>query len=629
MAPSVAEIPTTTDANGATANGITGHEESLYNELGWQVQNEDGYRILEQPYGSLTPLRIIHIGAGASGICFSKFYEDKLMSSNVSLQLYEKNHDVGGTWLENRYPGCACDIPSACYQFTWARNPNWSQYYSESPEIWKYFKDIADRLGLNKYIKLRHEVVKAEWKDDAGQWEITIRNLDDGSEFVDTCHVLVNGNGILNNWKWPEIKNLHSFEGVLEHSARYTEGRDLTDKRVAVVGIGSSGIQIISKIAPQVKQLYTWIKTPTWITAGFAQKFAGENGANFAYSATQKKEFEKNPELFMKYSKMIESELNQRFKFILKNTDEAKGAKDFAVSEMGTKLGGNQTLMDAIIPKDFGVGCRRPTPGNGFLEALNRENVRVFTNGLMREVTPKGFIDADGNEVEVDIIICATGFNTSWVPRFPVIGENGTTVTELWKDRPVPSYLSIAVPHIPNYFMMGGPYGPLGHGSFLPIIETLANNIIQVVKKMQSDRIKKVVPRAEVARQFTDHADLFLKRTAWTDACSSWFKQGKIHGPLPMFPGSRLTYLELLGAPRFEDYHITYKNSKNMFEFLGNGFQVREFDGRDLSYYLGILDGVGDKQLDLEAELADNMKQLMPQIAEAAHTGVEKVAGLS
>lgn len=521
MAPSVADLPSTTNVNGVTTNDVANNQSSLFNELGWQVADENGYRIIEEPYGTLAPLRIIVIGGGASGICFSKFYEEKLMSSNVSLQVYEKNNDVGGTWLENRYPGCACDIPSACYQFTWARNPNWSQYYSESPEIWKYFKETTDKFKLNRYIALRHEVIKAQWNDDAGQWEVTIRKLDDGSEFVDTCHVLVNGNGILNDWKWPEIKNLHSFKGVLEHSARYTEGRDLSGKRVAVVGIGSSGIQIISKIAPQVKQLYAWIKTPTWITAGFAQRFAGENGANFAYSSKQKKDFEDNPELFMKYSKMIESELNQRFKFILKNTEEAKAAKDFAINEMSTKLGGNERLMDAIIPKDFGIGCRRPTPGNGFLEALNRDNVHVFTNGVMREVTPKGFIDADGNEVEVDIIICATGFNTSWIPRYPVIGENGVAVADLWKERPVPSYLSIAVPHMPNYFLMGGPYGPLGHGSFLPIIETLAKNVIQVVQKMQKDRIKKVVPREDVAREFTDHADLFLKRTAWTDACSS------------------------------------------------------------------------------------------------------------
>lgn len=626
MTPSIAQMGGSADPTEANDTTDTN---SMYNELGWQVANEDGYRILEQNYGTPEPLRIIGIGAGATGICLAKFYDEQLKDLNWSISIYEKNATVGGTWLENRYPGCRCDIPSAAYQFTWERNPNWSQYYSESPEIWRYFKDTATKYDLEKHMKFKHQVEKAVWNEEQGLWEVTIRDLTTDQTHVDHCNILVNGNGVLNDWKWPDIPDLHSFKGVLEHTANYTEGRDLTGKRVAVIGIGSSGIQCISQIASQVKQLYAWVRTPTWITAGFAQKFAGESGANFHYTAKQKEEFMKNPDLFLKYSKMIESELNQRFKFILKNTKDAEAAKAFAANEMKTKLNGNENLIEAMVPKNFGVGCRRPTPGNGFLEALNRDNVHVFTNGPIEKITPGGFVDGDGKEFEVDIIICATGFNTSWIPRYPVIGEGSRNIQEMWKDRPVPSYLSLAVPYMPNYYTVTGPYGPLGHGSFLPIIETLLKNVVTVAKKMQKDRIKKLVPREEVALQFTDHADLFLKRTAWTDACSSWFKQGRIDGPLPMFPGSRLTYLELLGEPRFEDYHITYRNSKNMFEFLGTGFHAREFDGRDLSYYLGILDEVGDKQLDLEAELATEMEKLMPQIEEAKDQPVEKVAGLS
>ena len=294
-----------------------------------------------------------------------------------------------------------------------------------------------------------------------------------------------------------------------------------------------------------IQVLTSTVKTPTWITAGFAQKFAGENGGNFRYTDKQKKEFTENPELFLKYSKMIESELNQRFKFILKNTKEAAAAKEFAANEMATKLNGNERIMDAMIPKNFSVGCRRPTPGNGFLEALNRDNVHVFTNGPIQKVVPEGFVDGDGKTHEVDMIICATGFNTSWIPRYPVVGEDGVTIQELWKERANPSYLSLAVPFMPNYFTVTGPYGPLGkiprnsteddakytgHGSFLPIIETLLRNVVKVVHKMQKDRIRKLAPKEEVARQFTEHADLFLKRTAWTESCSSWFKQGRVDG---------------------------------------------------------------------------------------------------
>lgn len=432
------------------------NDASLCNEYGWQVEDQEtGYRILEQPCGTRRVIRIIFIGAGASGICFSKMQEDRLR--NVELQVYEKNHDIGGTWLENRYPGCACDIPSACYQFSWERNPNWSKYYSESPEIWQYLKDVAIKYKLERYVKVQHEVRGCYWDHDSGQWDIHVYDAKEKRTFIDHCHVLVNGNGVLNNWEWPNIEGLHDFQGELYHTACYDEGVDLSRKRVAVVGTGSSGIQIISKIADDVERLYTWIRTPTWVTSGFAQRFAGEGNVNFEYTAQQKKYFTEHPDMFLKYSKMIESELNGRFRFILRNTAEAQDAAQFATAEMTKRLGGNKQLVDAIVPKHFGVGCRRPTPGGGFLEALTQDNVHVFTNGSIRKVTKTGFISADDSAYEVDVIICATGFNTSWVPKYPVIGLNDKNVAEMWKEQPVPSYLSISVPHIPNYFLMGGP----------------------------------------------------------------------------------------------------------------------------------------------------------------------------
>lgn len=144
---------------------------------------------------------------------------------------------------------------------------------------------------------------------------------------------------------------------------------------------------------------------------------------------------------------------------------------------------------------------------------------------------------------------------------------------------------------MPNYFTSGGPYGPLGHGSFLPIVETYSRYFLQVIQKMQKENIKSVVPKMEMARALKEHADLFLKRTAWTSGCSSWFKQGRVDGPLAMFPGSRIVYLELLASPRYEDYVIEYQNKLNCLEFLGNGFSTTEIKkGGDLSFYLGTLD---------------------------------------
>lgn len=243
-----------------------------------------GYRIREQPMGTKRKVKVILMGAGASSLNFFKKAEEQM--ENLDIVCYEKNHDIGGTWLENRYPGCACDIPSPTYQFSW-KIKLWSHYYSYSPEIWEYLKEIEQENDfINKYIKLRHEIMHAQWDDEAGLWRIGIRDLVKNNVFEVTAEFFINAGGVLNNWKWPNIPGLHDFKGKLMHSAHYEEGYDLTNKRVAVIGAGSSGVQIVAAIQKKVKHLYHWVRSPIWITAGFAQTWAAKNGANFKCTAS-------------------------------------------------------------------------------------------------------------------------------------------------------------------------------------------------------------------------------------------------------------------------------------------------------------------------------------------------------
>lgn len=167
---------------------------------------------------------------------------------------------------------------------------------------------------------------------------------------------------------------------------------------------------------------------------------------------------------------------------------------------------------------------------------------------------------------------------------------------------------------VPNYWMGVGPYGPLGHGSFIPIIELVTRHIITIVKKMQKEEIKSLAPRLDVSEAFVEHADLFLQRTAWTGACRSWFKQGRLDGKTTIFPGSRLVYIDLLKEPRFEDYAIEYSHGGNPFAFLGNGFSTKEFDGSDLSYYLGTDESPGGLLSSHKKEQELDKKQKQKQI---------------
>lgn len=239
------------------------------------------------------------------------------------------------------------------------------------------------------------------------------------------------------------------------------------------------------------------------------------------------------------------------------------------------------------------------------MQALVAPNMTVFTDPI-GSITPTGFIDHEGKEHEVDVIICATGFDTSWLPRFP-FKAHGTDLRDFWgSENGVTSYLSIGVPNFPNHFSFCGPYGPLGHGSFMPLIECWTKYMNAVITKAQVENIKSFSPRLDVSFEFRQHADLFLKRTAWTSPCRSWFKQGRTDGQAAIYPGSRLHFFELLKAPRYEDFEIKYWNKMNRFSFLGNGFQTREFDGRDITNYLGLLDGE-DKQPDYDKTLIEKL----------------------
>ncbi|RSL56946.1 hypothetical protein CEP54_008552 [Fusarium duplospermum] len=234
---------------------------------------------------------------------------------------------------------------------------------------------------------------------------------------------------------------------------------------------------------------------------------------------------------------------------------------------------GKPELIEKLMPKDFGIGCRRPTPVNGFLEALCHEKTNVLTENIQM-VTQTGFVSAQGEHIEVDAVICATGFDTTFRPLFPLIA-NGRNVQDELDTGDTVAYLGLGLPEVPNYFHYSGPYGPLGHGSAIPMIEAFTKYILQVIQKCQVE-------------------DLRRSRTAWTGPCSPWFRAGdKARKPV-LWPDSRIHYLTVLQIPRWEDFEMEYQ-SENRFNYLGDGFHTREYDGTDLTWYYGLLNGKNEQ----------------------------------
>ncbi|KAE8353937.1 dimethylaniline monooxygenase [Aspergillus coremiiformis] len=557
----------------------------------WDQPSSNGYRVTSHVIGEPWPgrqgkaFKVIMMGAGAAGIDFLHHAPQALADLNVEIKCFEKNADVGGTWYENRYPGCACDGPSASYQFPWRPNPDWTRFYSGSREIWEYLKGIVLDEKLDRYIQLNTRVEKAAWNDDLSRWILSLRSRD-GQVWEEECDVLLNGTGFLNAWKLPDISGINSFKGRLFHTARFEEGYDLTGKRVAVIGSGSSGIQTVASIYSQVSKLYTWVRNPTWITPSSAKKYAGKDGGNFEYSEEDKVEWRRNPEKYRDYRKLIDGELNLRYKLVLRNSKESQEANEFCYNEMQAKLAGNPRLADKIIPKNFNVGCRRPTPGNGYLEALMGEKTTVFTE-TVASITPKGFTDQDGKEYECDVIICATGFHSPYRPQFPIYGLDDVCLQERWAEIPE-SYLGIAAPKMPNYLMFSGPFTPIAQGSVLPILTKMSNHYLQIIRKMYVQHIRRITPKDSAIAQFMEHCRTYFPRTCWADPCTSWFKQGKADGPIVMWPGSRISFFHVADTPQWEDYDIEYY-SGNRFGFLGSGFASCEFSsGEQLTSYLNV-----------------------------------------
>ncbi|KAL2022759.1 hypothetical protein VTK56DRAFT_4575 [Thermocarpiscus australiensis] len=553
------------------------------------------YTVREQPLGTTRHIRIVVIGAGASGLNMIRTL--RLNLTDYELVVYEKNADVGGTWHENRYPGCRCDVPSHSYQFSWRPKKDWTNFFSTAEEIRGYLCQVCDEEGMRSSIKTSHKVVLARWSENDGQWELVARNLVTGEEFKDSATFLVDGTGILNNWKWPDVQDLDAFQGTLIHTACWPKDFDHSGKTLAIIGNGSTGIQVLPELQPGAKKLYHIFRTPTWVlppriqawkvmgqAGGILSKIQMDMQENFSQETID--DFNSDPGFYHEFVKKIEGEVNNAFPIVLKNSPVQAFARSKVKEYMTAMLGGNDELCKALIP-DFPLGCRRMTPGHGYLQALTKPNVEVRRSGINRFV-PEGIELETGEILKVDAIVCATGFDTSFCPRFPIIGRDGNLQVR-WRKETPKAYMSCAVPGLPNYFMFLGPNAPIGHGSVFTLSEHIAKYITGVIRKCQTEGIKAIAPSRAAVDDYFAHITAFMPRTAWAAAGRSWFKSGREDGPVTaLHPGSRIHFFHMLERFRGEDWEYVYDDpSQNRFAYLGNGFSTKELDPSfDSTWYL-------------------------------------------
>lgn len=440
---------------------------------------------------------------------------------------------------------------------------------------------FAKKYGVEKYVKLNTQVESATWDESAGIWKVDLKRKD-GTTFVDTCNVLVNGSGVVNKWKWPTIEGLHDFQGILAHSASWDRSIDWAGKTVAVIGTGSSSIQMVPKFAETAKHVSVFMRNQTYIGPQFGSSVSNKEAdpdamephaaGKHQYTEKEKQRFRDDPDYHLNYRKAVERSVVSGFKMFYRGTGENIAAKKIMQDSMSQRLGDRDDLKKRFIP-EWSPGCRRLTPGEGYLEALREPNVTCVFSDIVK-ITPTGIVTADNAEHNVDILVCATGFHIGYLPHFRVTGAGG----QVMQDQKVPNvYASIGVPRFPNYFVVNGPRGNWGQGCVMPSHEVHTEYIVQCCQKMQQDDVKSMVPREDVTTQLNLYMDAWhRKHSVWAEDCRSWYKDNKPNGRVWIWPGSLFHHLKFMKRPRFEHYELTYRDPSNIFAFLGNGLTITE-----------------------------------------------------
>ncbi|KAL2012370.1 hypothetical protein VTN00DRAFT_5088 [Thermoascus crustaceus] len=550
--------------------------------------HNDPTDLSRRPINEARPIRVIVFGAGMSGILAGILFPRSIR--NLELVIYEKNADLGGTWFENVYPGIACDIPSHSYQFSFENNPQWSSYYASGAEIQAYLQRVAAKYDAYQYMKFHHRVVRAEWGDSEGKWHVEVESEETGEKFTDTADVVCAATGLLNQWRWPDIPGLHDFQGKLVHSAAYDPTYGLSGKRVALIGGGSSGIQILPKIQPVVKRVDHYMKGRNWIPpVGLGAEGMTEQGGSLITPADYLEKFQRDPTEYLEFRRRIEDVLNKPMEALYKNTDAEKTTADICREHMRTKLAKKPEVFQALVP-DFAVGCRRLTPGPGYLEALVEDNVDFIPTPIKR-VVKDGIETEDGKKREVDMIICATGYDDVHKQHFPVIGKNGVNLQDLWDDFPE-AYLSLVPAHMPNFFRFLGPNGGAAQGSTVPFLESAVRYVGKAIQKIQREFIKSMVVKPEMVKAFRQYTDRYFIPTVFSGTCGVWWKHKRDPNGrmLAVWPGSQLHGSSVMESPRWEDYEYELRAELkgNPLAWFGNGLVKEQIAGGFTTGYLDV-----------------------------------------
>ncbi|SEB38354.1 Predicted flavoprotein CzcO associated with the cation diffusion facilitator CzcD [Amycolatopsis tolypomycina] len=448
--------------------------------------------------------KVVIVGTGFSGLGQAIQLEKAGIRDYVIL---EKATEVGGTWRDNSYPGCACDVQSHMYSFSYEQNPGWSRSFSPQPEIFDYLKGVADKYRLREKIRFGVELTGAHWDERARRWTATTK---DGCEFV--AQFLVSGVGGLHIPQVPELPGIAEFKGQTWHSAQWNHEYDLRGKKVAVVGTGASAVQFVPKIAPDVAELTLFQRTPPWIMPK----------PDHAMPSWAQTLFKRVPGTQRLYRNALYWLLEARA--IGFNGHPAIMKAGELIAKRNIAKGIKDPALRKKVTPDYTMGCKRVLISNDYYPALARPNVDVVTEGV-KEVKAHSIIDSAGVEHEVDAIIYGTGFKvTDALEYLDITGVDGRDLAKEWATEGMRTHKGITVSGFPNLFFLLGPNTALGHNSVVFMIESQSRYVVDAVKLADSRGAAALDVRPGVQDEFQREIQDKLVKGVWTQGgCKSWY----------------------------------------------------------------------------------------------------------
>jgi len=441
------------------------------------------------------------VGSGFSGLGAAIRLKQEGFSDFV---LLERADDVGGTWRDNRYPGCACDVASHLYSLSFAPNPDWTDRYSGQAEIWRYLQKCADDFGLRPHLRFGDEVRAAVWDESGRHWRI------ETSRGPLTASVFVIAAGALSEPVVPDIPGLASFEGRTFHSARWDHTFDLEGGRVAVIGTGASAVQFIPEIQPKVAKLLLFQRTPAWVLP----RPEGKIGA------WQRRLFRRFP-LLQRLARLAIYLPREMGVLLFRHPWLMRRAQLLARLHLRRAVA--DPALRARLTPSYTMGCKRVLLSNTYYPALTRPNVEVLTTGV-REVRARSIVDGEGVKHSVDAIILGTGFRPTDPPLSATVrGRQGRTLREVWAGSPE-AHLGTTVTGFPNLFLLLGPNTGVGHTSVVYMIEAQIEHLVGALRFMRAQGVDGVEPRSEAQAEYVSSLYRRAAGTVWVaGGCRSWY----------------------------------------------------------------------------------------------------------